>query len=111
MPPNPMPPDTAAADLAWAMPRRMPQPLKTFEQPLRLTRRGRAPCRATTSTARAAARATCSGQFADARPTRAGWRYYEIDASHNPHITMPETLAALLHRIAMQQAPDLERPL
>lgn len=39
-------------------------------------------------------------RFADrARPEK-GWRYDELDASHNPHITMPETLATLLHDIA-----------
>ena len=34
--PNPMPPDTSAADQAWAMPRRLPQPFKTFEQRIKL---------------------------------------------------------------------------
>ena len=29
-----------------------------------------------------------------------GWGAYEIDASHNPHITAPDVLADLLHRIA-----------
>jgi pimeloyl-ACP methyl ester carboxylesterase len=37
LPPNPMPPDTPEADVAWAAGRRLPQPLKTFETPLRLT--------------------------------------------------------------------------
>ena len=36
IPPNPMPPDTPDADKAWAEPRRRPQPLKTFEQKLKL---------------------------------------------------------------------------
>src|ERR1700680_870442 len=34
IPPNPMPPDTADEDRAWAEPRRKRQPLKTFEQKL-----------------------------------------------------------------------------
>ena len=36
LPINPMPSDTAPEDLAWASPRRRPQPIKTFEQKLRL---------------------------------------------------------------------------
>ena len=39
-------------------------------------------------------------KFADRARAEKGWRYDELDASHNPHITMPETLAALLHEIA-----------
>jgi pimeloyl-ACP methyl ester carboxylesterase len=34
VPPNPLPPDTGIEDVAWAVPRRVGQPLKTFEQPL-----------------------------------------------------------------------------
>ena len=49
--------------------------------------------------------------FADRAKASPQWRYFELDASHNPHITMPDTLAELLHRIATQQAPDLERSL
>ena len=37
MPPNPPPPDTPEDDLAWMTPRRMAQPAKTGEQPIRLT--------------------------------------------------------------------------
>ena len=36
LPLNPMPPDTAPEDVAWAMPRRRPQPIKTFEQKIKL---------------------------------------------------------------------------
>ena len=38
-------------------------------------------------------------QFYD-RARREDWGHYEIDASHNPHITAPEELAVLLDRIA-----------
>ena len=34
-----MPPDTAPEDVAWAMPRRRPQPIKTFEQKIALASR------------------------------------------------------------------------
>src|SRR6516165_4839274 len=36
LPPNPMPADTPAEDVAWASGRRMPHPLKAFEQAIRL---------------------------------------------------------------------------
>jgi hypothetical protein len=39
-------------------------------------------------------------QFADRARAAPGWDFHELDASHNPHITIPETLAALLDRIA-----------
>ena len=38
-------------------------------------------------------------QFGDRAKSEAGWKYYEIDASHNPHITCPEVLMALLTEI------------
>ncbi|MEA2814868.1 MAG: hypothetical protein QOI93_2565, partial [Rhodospirillaceae bacterium] len=38
-------------------------------------------------------------QFAERAKSEAGWKYYEIDASHNPHITSPQDLMALLTRI------------
>ena len=39
------------------------------------------------------------GQFAR-RAKQEGWRYFEIDASHNPHITNPQGLLAILQEIA-----------
>lgn len=38
IPPNPTPPDTSAADLAWITPRRRPQPVGTFTQALAAAR-------------------------------------------------------------------------
>ena len=32
----------------------------------------------------------------------AGWPVYELDASHNPHITLPEGLAWLLEGIVRE---------
>jgi pimeloyl-ACP methyl ester carboxylesterase len=98
MPANPMPPDTPEADQAWAMPRRMPQPLKTFEQKLRMHHgeltlpRHYIYCKRCPPDDR-------FRQFYD-RAKREGWGNYEIDASHNPHITAPEALATLLYGIA-----------
>jgi len=95
IPPNPMPGDTSAADLAWANPRRVMQPIGTFEQPIRLTG-------AVEQLPRAYIYCTRPGpgdvfrQFADRAKAEAGWTYREIDASHNPHITVPDPLVDLL---------------
>ena len=100
LPPNPPPPDTSADDLAWMTPRRMGQPAKTGEQPIRLTgaveRVPRTYIYCTQPRPGDVFR-----QFAE-RAQADGWPYFEIDASHNPHITAPDALAALLHGIASQ---------
>jgi pimeloyl-ACP methyl ester carboxylesterase len=96
VPPNPMPPDTSEADQAWAMPRRLPQPILTFQQRLKVTQ---APPPRHYIYCKKAGEGDVFRQFAE-RAKREGWPYHELDASHNPHITMPETLAALLGAIA-----------
>jgi len=97
VPAMPMPPDTAPADVSWATPRRRSQPLKSFEQKIRL--------QSTEPLPRHYIYAKKSGpgdvfrQFAERAKSDSGWKYYEIDASHNPHITCPQDLMALLTRI------------
>lgn len=98
MPPNPMPPDTSAADQAWAMPRRMPQPLKTFEQKLRLRHGALTLPRHYIYCQRCRPDDGFRKFYECAK--REGWGHDEIDASHNPHITAPEALAVLLDRVA-----------
>jgi hypothetical protein len=39
------------------------------------------------------------GPFAARAKSEPGWRYFEIDASHSPNVTAPETLMALLETI------------
>ena len=100
VPPNPMPPDTDAADVAWAMPKRVMQPVKTFQQPIALTG-------AVDKLPRSYIYCTRSGpgdvfrQFADRAKSEAGWRYVEMDASHNPHITCPTALMAVLNQLVI----------
>jgi len=97
VPPNPMPPDTPAADVAWASSRRLPQPIKTFETRLRLT--------ADPSQPRSYIYCRRSGpgdvfrQFLGRARNEGGWRHFDIDASHNPHITAPQALWTLLDEI------------
>jgi pimeloyl-ACP methyl ester carboxylesterase len=99
--PNPMPPDTSEADRAWAEPRRVPHPIKCFEQPLRLQNGEPDLPRHYIYCIRSAA-GDLFRQFFD-RARREGWQTYEIDASHNPHITAPEMLTGLLDGIALSR--------
>jgi pimeloyl-ACP methyl ester carboxylesterase len=99
IPANPLPADTGQADAAWIMPRRVPQPRKTFEQPIKLTGASDWIPRTYIYCTRPGAGDVFRG-FADRARGEAGWRYLEIDATHNPHITAPDALAALLHDIA-----------
>jgi pimeloyl-ACP methyl ester carboxylesterase len=97
LPPNPMPADTPAEDVAWASPRRMPQPLKTFEQPLQLS--GHAPPPRSYIYCRRNAPGDVFRQFLQRAQSEQGWRHFEMDASHNPHITTPATLLDVLQQI------------
>jgi pimeloyl-ACP methyl ester carboxylesterase len=98
VPANPIPPDTSAADVQWIQALRLPQPIKTFETPLRL-RNGDMKIPRTYIYCKRAAPDDTFRQFA-ARAQRQGWGYHEIDASHSPHVTAPESLTQLLHSIA-----------
>jgi hypothetical protein len=40
-----------------------------------------------------------SASSPSAHSAESGWRHFEIDASHNPHITAPHALMALLEEI------------
>lgn len=98
IPLNPMPPDTAPEDVAWAVPRRRPQPIKTFEQKLRLVSKEPPPPRAYIYAKRNAP-GDVFRQFSDRARSEAGWKHYEMDASHNPHITCPQELMTVLTKI------------
>lgn len=99
IPPNPTPPDTPAADLAWITPRRRPQPVKTFTQPLRL--RGTQPPSFPRSYIYCTRKTPDDTflQFSKRFKADPGWRYFEIDASHSPNVTAPDALAKLLGQI------------
>jgi pimeloyl-ACP methyl ester carboxylesterase len=97
LPPNPMPPDTPPEDQAWAAGRRLGHPLKAFEQPLRLSQAGPPP--RSYIYCRRAGPGDVFRQFYERAQREAGWRHFEIDASHNPHITAPQALMTLLETI------------
>jgi len=98
LPPNPMPSDTSPEDAAWAAPRRRPQPIKTFEQRIRLQSTATTPPRHFVYAKRRGP-GDVFNQFAARAQREAGWSYHEIEASHNPHITCPDVLMALLTQI------------
>ena len=100
VPPNPPPPDTSAADLAWMLPRRRPQPLATFTMPVRLAR-GESDLPRSYIYCRKDGPGDVFRQFAARARSEPGWRCFELDASHNPHITMPEQLMAVLETIVL----------
>lgn len=99
IPPNPLPPDTGETDVAWIMPRRVMQPIRSFEEPVRLSGAGERVPKTYIYCTRPGP-VDVFRPFAERASTESGWQYVEIDASHSPHITAPETLAGLLHEIA-----------
>ena len=103
VPPNPTPPDTSEADVKWISERRLPQSLKTFEMPLRL-RGGDVTLPRSYIYCKRIGAVDGFRQFAERAKSEPGWRYYEIDASHSPHVTAPDALATLLQTISTGRA-------
>src|SRR5580698_1691545 len=98
IPPNPTPPDTSQADLAWLTERRVDMPIKCFEMPLRL-RHGELTLPRSYIYASRITPADTFGRFVARAKSEPGWRYFEIDASHSPNATAPEALMVLLEKI------------
>ncbi len=98
VPPNPTPPDTSAADMKWIGDRRVPQSIKCYETPLHLIH-GETALPRDYIYCKTISPSDPFGQFAARAKREPGWRYHEMDASHSPHVTAPETLAALLRTI------------
>jgi len=98
VPPRPPSPDTPEADLAWLNARRVDMPIKCFDTRLKL-QGGKLTLPRSYIYATRITPADTFGQFARRTKSEAGWRYFEIDASHSPNVTAPETLMALLEKI------------
>jgi hypothetical protein len=90
MPPYPVPADTPASDVEWLMSPRIATPINCFEMKIRLTEEPTMQRHYIYATR--VAPGDIFGQFAACARSEAGWRYHEIDASHNPNITAPEAL-------------------
>ncbi len=98
LPPSPVPPDTSAEDVAWITPRRTFQPLACFQEPLLLAN-GETKLPRSYIYAQRHNPGDPFRPFAE-RAQREGWQYFEMDASHSPHVTAPEALADILDQIA-----------
>jgi pimeloyl-ACP methyl ester carboxylesterase len=98
LPPTPTPPDTPPADAEWLNARRVSQPIKCFEMPLKL-QGGELTLSRSYIYALRVTPADTFRPFAERARSEAGWRYFEIDASHAPNVTAPEALFALLEKI------------
>jgi hypothetical protein len=86
---------TDAADVEWAAPRILPEPLGTLEQPLRLSGGGAASLpRTYIGTDYVPFR-----RFAERARTEPGWRSRHLATGHDAMITRPRELAALLLEI------------
>jgi pimeloyl-ACP methyl ester carboxylesterase len=99
--PNPIPPDTSEIDMKWLADRRMPQSIKCFEMPLRLTDGEITVPRSYIYCTRISP-ADPFRRFAERAKSEPGWKYYEIDASHSPHVTAPQELTSLLQAIVFE---------
>jgi pimeloyl-ACP methyl ester carboxylesterase len=95
VPPRPMASDISPEDLAWATPRRRHQSALCFSQRLHLVHLAppfpRSYIHCTKKTGRDPFK-----QFADRFRADTTWNVHALDADHNPNITAPDALAALL---------------
>jgi hypothetical protein len=94
-----MPPDTPLDDHAWAAPLRLPQPAKTFDQPLKFQNGPLTLPRHYIYCSRNAPDDRFRRFYE--RAQREGWGHEALDASHNPHITCPQALMDSLQRVAL----------
>jgi pimeloyl-ACP methyl ester carboxylesterase len=95
VPSNPIPPDTSPEDVAWITARRLSQPLKCFEQKLKLSGEPAMPRRYIYC--RRIGPGDPFRQFLE-RARSEGWPDFEIDASHSAHVTAPELLRDTLQK-------------
>lgn len=85
------------ADLDWLSRRLGPQPLRTFDRPLRL---GDAPETALPRTYVRCAAYPGFAEFGDRAREDKSWRYRELQCSHGAMVTHPQELAELLLELA-----------
>src|SRR3954469_22082039 len=100
--PHPIAADTPQADIAWLTERRVPMPIKCFDTKLKLQGGALTLPRSYIYATRITP-ADTFGRFAKQTKADPAWRYHEIDASHSPNVTAPETLMALLQAIAAER--------
>jgi hypothetical protein len=100
--------DMSDEDDAWNLAHAAPTPLKAFEDPITLTGRwASVPALTYVHCTRPTSYLPKDGEGSEGfvarfarQAQRDGWNYREIEAGHDPHITAPELLAAVLDEIA-----------
>jgi pimeloyl-ACP methyl ester carboxylesterase len=97
IPSPPIAPDTSPEDRAWIEVRRTPQPLKCFEQVVKL--RNGEPRMPRTYIRAMNNKQQIFGQFADRARTESGWTSLEIASTHSPNVTAPAELMGLLEAL------------
>ena len=96
-PPVPEPlPDDLDPDLRWALSRMVPQPLKTFSQPVRLTNPVAPALVRTYIFCTLGKEGQQLPRYVERARSEPGWRYYELAEGHGAHITAPQKLTQLL---------------
>jgi len=90
---------TSEADIAWVKPRLVLQPLKTFEEPVRLTNPAAALLPRVFIYLKKPAMGSFDG-FAKMAQSSKDWGYYEMETGHDAMVLEPQKLAELLMKIA-----------
>jgi len=85
---------TDEIDVAWMIPRITPQPLRSFEEPVRLTNQAALALPRSYILCRQDEPSLFDPFAKQAQYT--GWGYYELMTGHDAMITMPEALATIL---------------
>ncbi len=96
--PGNVPADTSPEDKVWLTERRTPQPIQTYEQKFHY-RNGPLTLPRTFIYAKKHMAGDPFRPFME-KGKREGWKVYEIDASHSPHVTVPEELMKILDEVA-----------
>lgn len=102
---------TSEVDIGWVKPKLVPQPIKTFEEPVRLTNSAAAslrrtyiyltkPAMATTEEFQRGIPGTVFEGFAKMAKSSKDWGYYELETGHDAMVLEPQKLAELLIKIA-----------
>jgi pimeloyl-ACP methyl ester carboxylesterase len=100
-PPVPAPlPEDLDAKLRWAMSRMVPQPIKTFTQPLRLANPPGAGVARTYILCTEGKEDQQLPGYVQRVRSDPGWRFIELAAGHGAHVTAPQQLADLLAQLA-----------
>lgn len=96
--PDPLPPGLDP-DVRWALSRMVPQPLRTFTQPLRLTSAA-PPVRRTYVLHTEGKQGQELPDYVQRVRDDEDWEFLELAAGHAAHVTAPRELADLLIRLA-----------